>query len=129
MSRRATPTEIDFFRELWIDADGRLGQARMTRTIAGRLNIELDQAEELARRAAKLGLIDFSFGSVSVSYEGWKRVRAVIEKEEAVAAQSARPPSRQMKARSPEEEPLPRTGRAIAKPRANGRGRRSPPRH
>lgn len=58
MSPRTKPTEIDFFRELWIEADGRPGQGRMIRTIGRRLDTQLDQAEELAKRAAELGLIE-----------------------------------------------------------------------
>ena len=128
MTWRGKPSEIDFFRELWTDTGGRPGQGRMVFTIARRLGIQVSDAEELAERTAKLGLIELNFGSVSVSYAGWKRVKEEEEKaaRREAAAPPDQPPSYRTTAQPRENAQLPRKGRPSAKPRVSGRGRRSP---
>lgn len=125
MTARRNRNEVDFFRELYLDTDGVPGRGRMIHTIARRLGITSERAENLAARYAELGLIDHRFGAITLTHAGWQRVQTIIKKEGSSSSQ-ARTTSRRDKAQSPADEPQPRAARLSAKPRGSDRSRRTP---
>ena len=106
MRPRAALNEIDFFRELWLDTDGRLGRGCLIRTIGRRLGLKANEAMELGKRTAALGLIELNFASVSLSYAGWKLVTEAAKKQAAGEPPSQPTPERLLTA--PKSPSLPR---------------------
>jgi len=125
MAARRNPNEVDFFRELYLDTHGAPGRGRMIHTVARRLGITSERAEDLAARCAELGLIDHRFGAITLTHAGWQRVQTIIKKEGSSSPQ-ARTPSRRRKAQSSDEEPPPRAGHPSVKSPGGGRARRTP---
>ena len=78
----------------------------LIRTIGRRLGLKANEAMELGKRTAALGLIELNFASVSLSYAGWKLVTEAAKKQAAGEPPSQPTPERLLTA--PKSPSLPR---------------------